>query len=206
MLLSQQVNSNLAIANSSEKISLQQYEAGEEIPVLDSGVWQVYRGVVQLSRIQVDGNEIIAGWAASNSVFGNGLDRQAVPYLAVALTDVYIRHYTSQDIFRDRLLARQLLTQLSDRLIQSQHLLTIIAIKKVEDRLKALLSLLKREIGQAADDGVRLQVRFTHQHLAESIHTTRVTVTRTLGDFIDRGLIRLDSDKHIVVKELSIEL
>ena len=199
MLLSQQT-SNLTVESNLEKIPLQQYEVGEEISVLDSGIWQVYRGVVQLSRIQADGNEIIVGWAAPNNIFGNGLDEQSVPYLAVALTDVYVRQYTPQNIFENSSLARQLVNQWSDRLIQSQRLLTIIAISKVEDRLRALLSMLKREIGQPVEDGVRLQVRFTHQHLAESIHTTRVTVTRTLGDFLDRDLISFDSDKHMIIK------
>ena len=201
MLLNQQVSSNLSLGKDIAKIPLQQYEAGEEIPVLDSGIWQVYRGVVQLSRIQIDGSDVIVGWAASNSVFGNGLNSQSIPYMAVALTDVYVRHYTPQNIVKDSLLARQLLTQSSDRLIQSQRLLAIVAIRKVEDRLKALLSLLKQEIGQPTDDGVRLQVRFTHQHLAESIRTTRVTVTRTLGDLIDQGLICLDKEEHIIVQD-----
>lgn len=203
MLLSHKANSNLALGNNIEKIPLQQYEAGEEIPVLDLGLWQVYRGVVQLSRIQLDGSEVVMGWVTSNGVFGNGLDSQPSHYVAVALTDVYIRHYTPQDVYKDPLLARQLLTQSSDRLIQSQRLLAIIAIRKVEDRLKSLLSLLKQEIGQPTSDGVRLQVRFTHQHLAESIHTTRVTITRTLGNFLNQGLISLDREKHIIVKGLS---
>ena len=99
-------------------------------------------------------------------------------------------------------LARQLLVQESDRLIKAQHLLTIIGIRRVEERLKALLLFLKREIGTPTDDGIRLQTRLTHQHLAESIHTTRVTVTRTLGDFCNQGLISFDKKKHLIIKDL----
>lgn len=200
MLLSRKSNTNLALGKSIDNIPLQQYEAGTEITVFDSGMCQVYRGIVQLSRISLDGTEIIVGWITSNGVFGNGLDVYPTSYRAIALSDVYVRHYKPQDIVEHPSLARQLLIQESDRLIKAQRLLTIIGIRKVEERLKALLLLLKQEIGQTTDDGIRLQVRFTHQHLAESIHTTRVTVTRTLGELFNQGLIAFDKEKHIVIK------
>ena len=202
MLLSRKSNSNLAIGKSIDNIPLQQYESGAEITIFDSGIWQVYRGIVQLSRISLDGKEIIVGWVTSNGVFGNGLDLYPTPHRAIALSDVYARNYTPQDIVNHPSLAKQLLVQSSDRLIKAQRLLAIIGIRRVEERLKALLLLLKQEIGQPADDGIRLQVRFTHQHLAESIHTTRVTVTRTLGDFLHQGLIGFDKEKHLIIKDL----
>ena len=204
MLLSQELNSNLSLKRKERELPLQQYEKGDEISILDSGIWQVYRGIVQLSKVKQDGTEIILGWATANGTFGNGLENSTVFYRAVALSDVYTRHYSQQDIVTSPLLARQFLAQFSDRLIKSQELLSIIAIRRVEERLKQLLLMLGREIGQSVDGGVRLQVKFTHQHLAEMIHTTRVSVTRILGDFKDRGLIYFDDERHIVIKSLLI--
>jgi len=200
MLLSRKSNSNLALGKSIDNIPLQQFEAGTEITVFDSGMWQVYRGIIQLSRISLDGTEIIVGWITSNGVFGNGLDVYPTSHQAIALSNVYLRHYALQDMANHPLLVRQLLIQESARLIKAQRLLAIIGIRKVDERLKALLLFLKQEIGQPTDEGIRLQVRFTHQHLAESIHTTRVTVTRTLGDFLNQGLIALDKEKRIIIK------
>ena len=200
MLLSQKLNSNLNLRKKQELL-LQQYEKGDEILVSGSEIWQIYRGVVQLSKIRQNGDEIILGWVSANGVFGNNLDSSQM-YRAVALCDVYAKCYSSQDVFGHPLLAKQFLTQFSDRLIKSQKLLSIISIRRVEDRLKQLLLMLKQEIGQAKDDGVRLQVRFTHQQLAEAIHTTRVTVTRVLGDFQTRGSIYFDDVRHIVIKDL----
>ena len=202
MFLSQKLNSNLNLRRKEEELPLQQYDKGEEIPILDLGVWQVYRGVVQLSRVQQDGKEIILGWVTANGTFGNGFHSYYVPYRVIALSDVYVRRYSPQDIANYPLLARQFLAQFSDRLIKTEQLLAIIAIKRVEDRLRQLLLMLKQEIGQKVNDGFRLQVRFTHQHLAEAICTTRVTVTRILGDLQDQDLIYLDSHRHIVVKNL----
>ena len=198
MLLSQKTSS---LVRREQELPLQQYQRGDEISVLDSGIWQVYRGVVQLSRVQHDGTEIISGWVTANGVFGD-LANTPVLYRAIALGNVYAKRYSTQDVVRYPALARQFMAQFSDRLIKSQQLLTIIALGKVEDRLKHLLSLLREEIGQSVEDGVRLQVRFTHQHLAESIHTTRVTITRILGDFQTEGLVYFDSDRHLVIKNL----
>ena len=198
MLLSQKTSS---LVRREQELPLQQYQRGDEISVLDSGIWQVYRGVVQLSRVQHDGTEIISGWVTANGVFGD-LANTPVLYRAIALGNVYAKRYSTQDVVRYPALARQFMAQFRDRLIKSQQLLTIIALGKVEDRLKHLLSLLREEIGQSVEDGVRLQVRFTHQHLAESIHTTRVTITRILGDFQTEGLVYFDSDRHLVIKNL----
>lgn len=198
MLLSQTTSSSLKTRET--ELLLQQYHRGDEISVLNSEIWQVYRGVVQLSRIQRDGREIISGWVTANGVFGNIIADNALLYRAVALGDVYAKSYSAHDVVRYPMLARQLLAQFSDRLLQSQQLLTIIATTKVEDRLRDLLLLLKREIGQSVEDGIRLPVRFTHQHLAEAIHTTRVTVTRILGDFQAQNLVYFDGDRHMIIQ------
>ena len=198
MLLSKKTSN---LVRREQELPLQQYQRGDEISVLDSGIWQVYRGVVQLSKVQQDGTEIISGWVTADGVFGNIADVPTI-YRAVALGDVYAKRYSTQDVIRYPALAKQFIAQFSDRLIKSQQLLTIIAIAKVEERLKHLLSFLKQEIGQPVEDGVRLEVRFTHQHLAESIHTTRVTITRILGDFQAKDLVYFDRDRHLVIKNL----
>ncbi|MEL6928458.1 MAG: Crp/Fnr family transcriptional regulator [Cyanobacteria bacterium J06600_6] len=199
MLLSQETNFRLK--RREKELPLQQYQKGDEISVLDAGIWQVFRGVVQLSRVQPDGSEVISGWVTANGVFGNFGERTTL-YRAVALGDVYIKHYSDYDVVKYPALARQFLAQFSDRLVKSQQLLAVISISRVEERLKSLLLMLKQEIGLAVDGGVRLQVRFTHQHLAESIHTTRVTVTRILGDFQSQGLVYFDQERHLVIKNL----
>ena len=199
MLLSHKASS---LNRREQELPLQQYQRGDEISVIDSGIWQVYRGVVQLSKVQSDGTEVISGWVTADGVFGSNDADSSVVYRAIALGDVYAKRYPTQDIVLYPALARQFMTQFSDRLIKSQQLQTIIAIGKVEERLKHLLSFLQQEIGQPVEDGVRLQVRFTHQHLAESIHTTRVTITRILGDFQAQGLVYFDGDRHLIIKNL----
>lgn len=187
------------------ELALQQYAKGDEIPVSNSEIWQVYRGVVQLSKVLEDGTEVVLGWVTADGAFGNYLD-DSLAYRAVALSNIYVKQYFSRDVIGNPLLARQFFAQFSDRLIKSQQLLSIVAVKSVEERLKQLLIVLKQQMGQSVDDGVRLQVRFTHQHLAEILNTTRVTVTRILGNLQERGLIYFDRDRHIIITSLDEKL
>ena len=179
---------------------LHSYQKGDEIPLFEPGFWQVYRGVVQLSRISSSGNEIILGWVTNNNSFGDCFKNNH-GYRAQALCDVYVRWCSPLDIAKSPNLARVLMAQLSQRIIKAEKLLTIAGLRKVEDRLWQLLLLLKEEIGQSVVNGTRLALRFTHQSLAKFICTTRVTVTRILGDFQSRELISIDSDRHIIIRE-----
>lgn len=83
---------------------------------------------------------------------------------------------------------------------QTETLLAIAGLKRVEDRLRQLLELLRQDRGQATDEGIRLPVRLTHQTLASAIGTTRVTVTRLLGGFQRQGEISIDRTRHIILK------
>ena len=179
---------------------LHSYQKGDEIPLFEPGFWQVYRGVVQLSRISASGDEIILGWVTNNNSFGDCSKNNHI-YRAQALCNVYARWCSPLDIAQSPNLARVLMAQLSQRIIKAEKFLTIAGLRKVEDRLWQLLLLLKEEIGQSVVNGTRLTLRFTHQNLANVICTTRVTITRILGDFQSRKLISIDSDRHIIIRE-----
>jgi CRP-like cAMP-binding protein len=64
---------------------------------------------------------------------------------------------------------------------------------------------MKREIGQPGAEGTRLDVRLTHQNLANAIGTTRVTITRLLSKLKNEGAITLDRDRHIILKKDSFK-
>ncbi len=77
----------------------------------------------------------------------------------------------------------------------------MISQRRVYDRLLQLLLMLKQEVGQVTPDGVRLEVRLTHQQLANLLGTTRVTITRLLGDLRQEGWLSIDRTRHFVIAE-----
>ncbi len=176
------------------------YKKGAEIPLSEPGFWQVNRGVVQLSKISASGDETILGWATTNNSFG-GFLAHATNYRAQALSETYLKWFSLSALSSSPHRARMLMAQLSHRLIKAQQLQTISRIIRKEESLWQLLLLLKEEMGQSVVNGTRLTVRFTHENLAHMIGTTRVTVTRVLGTFQKKGLICVDSKRHIIIRK-----
>jgi CRP-like cAMP-binding protein len=174
------------------------YHRGEKIPLMTQGVWQVCRGWVQLGTTHASGEDVLLGWAAPSSFFGQWSTRLEM-YEATALSDVYLRWFFLSEVESSPHLSRSLLTHLNNRLRQTEALLAIAGQRRVEDRLYQLLLLLKDEMGQDLSTETRLAVRFTHQNLASAIGTTRVTVTRLFGKLQRHGYLHFDSDRHIVL-------
>lgn len=176
------------------------YDKAQLIPLAKEGIWQVYQGVIQLSQFVSSGDEILLGWVYSENFFGLWLTaNQLENYQARALSDVYLRWYPLVEIESSPTLSQLILGQVIHRMKQSEALLAIAGLRKVDERLQELLKLLAKEMGESTKGGTRLKVRLTHQMLANAIGTTRVTITRLLGDFQAQGQIRFDCDRHLII-------
>jgi CRP-like cAMP-binding protein len=176
------------------------YDKAQLIPLAKEGIWQVYQGVIQLSQFVSSGDEILLGWVYSENFFGLWLTaNQLENYQARALSDVYLRWYPLVEIESSPTLSQLILGQVIHRMKQSEALLAIAGLRKVDERLQELLKLLAKEMGESTKGGTRLKVRLTHQMLANAIGTTRVTITRLLGDFQAKGQISFDWERHLII-------
>lgn len=180
------------------------FAKGDEIPLVSQGVWQVGRGIVQLSTLCHNGEEVWLGWAEPSTFFGQWFSLLKI-YQATALIDVQLTWFSLTEINASPRLAQLILPQVVRRMRQTEALLAIAGQRRVEDRLQYLLLLMKREIGQPVEEGTRLSVRLTHQNLANAIGTTRVTVTRLLSKLRSEGAITLDRDRHIIIQNESFK-
>ncbi|MGK7886148.1 MAG: Crp/Fnr family transcriptional regulator [Crocosphaera sp.] len=174
------------------------YERGETIPLISEGIWQVYRGVAQLSQLSPQGDEILLGWAQPGTFFGSWLTF-VDSYQVKGLSNLYLKWHGIEDLNNSTELSQMAFSQLARRMRQTEALLAISGLKRVEDRLQQLLCLLQQELGESTKEGTRIKVRLTHQNLANAIATTRVTVTRLLGEFQRQGWLCFDSDRHIIM-------
>jgi CRP-like cAMP-binding protein len=182
--------------------SLQPYKSGQSIRMLPNEILVVCRGVVQIGTLYDSGDEALLGLACPSMPFGLPL-ASIRPYQAAALTDVDLMRLTLAEVEQSPELAQSLFRQLTRRLQQTESILAMIGYRRVEDRLRHLLLLLKEElgvlVGGANAGNTRLSVRLTHQQLANAIGTTRVTVTRLLSQLQEEGWIIVDSTRHIVL-------
>jgi CRP-like cAMP-binding protein len=191
---------NLVALGGLDTETLRFYDKGDIIPLKENGCWQIYRGILQVSQLTDNGEEILVGWAQVGSFVGLQLTPCQRDICQVkALSDVYLRWYSTESIAINPPLSELILTQTLKRLRQAESLLAIAGYKRVDERLQALLKLLANEMGQPIDGGIRLSVRLTHQMLANAIGTTRVTITRLLGELQSQGQVSFDDDRHLVI-------
>ncbi len=178
--------------------SLQPYKTGQSIRMLPDEILVVCRGVVQIGTLYDSGDEALLGLACPSMPFGLPLS-SIRPYQAAAMTEVDLMRLSLAEVEQSAELAQGLFRQLTRRLQQTESVLAIVGYRRVEDRLRHLLLLLKAEIGLPITNGTRLSVRLTHQQLANSIGTTRVTVTRLLSQLQEEGWLVVDGTRHIVL-------
>lgn len=174
------------------------YTAGQAIALQSDEVLVVCRGIVQLGTLYDSGDESLLGLACPSMPFGMPLTLIR-PYQAQALTDVDVMRLKLHEIEQSPELAVGIFRQTTRRIQQAEAMLALVGHRRVEDRLRHFLLLLKQQVGSPVGHGTRLTVRLTHQQLANAIGTTRVTVTRLLSQLREEGWLTIDPSRHIVL-------
>ncbi|MBW4653225.1 MAG: Crp/Fnr family transcriptional regulator [Kaiparowitsia implicata GSE-PSE-MK54-09C] len=182
--------------------TLQPFRSGQDIALHPNELWIVCRGVVQLGTFYDTGDEALLGLACSSMPFGLPMTLIR-PYHAIALTDVDLMRLTWSEVEQSPMLAQGVLQHTVRRLRQTEAVLAMVGYRRVEDRLRHLLLLLKREVGQPMGNETRISVRLTHQQLANAIGTTRVTVTRLISQLREEGWLTIDSNRHFILPSIS---
>jgi CRP-like cAMP-binding protein len=91
--------------------------------------------------------------------------------------------------------ALRFMAVMSQRLRALERKLADVAFKSVPQRLAALLLNLPQVAPEGVSRGATLAVvRYTHQQLAEMVGSYRETITKTIGEFREAGLIRVEED------------
>ncbi len=79
-------------------------------------------------------------------------------------------------------LSWMMLKSLSSRILQTEMMIETLAHRDMGSRLASfLLLILCRDFGIPSNNGITIDLKLSHQAIAEAIGSTRVTVTRLLG-------------------------
>lgn len=189
------------LESSFQRRSLIHMAAGSQVPLLRNTVWLVVRGMVKLGAITVHGDELLLGLAGPNEPFGDPLSGVEA-FEARTLCDSDLLCLSLAEIEADPALSALMLQALAQRYRQSQALLGLMALRRVEERVRGFLELIASDYGQPCPEGLRLNLRLTHQEVASALATTRVTVTRIIGALREEGWLRIDGQRRLVVSHL----
>lgn len=176
---------------------LDSLQRGQILPLYPQKIWCVNQGVLQLQTHGADGTNRVLGWLQEGQFWGTRFT-QLQNIEAIAFTDCLLQQHAEHQL---NTLQSVLLAQTIQRLQQTEYLLAIAGLKRIEDRLITLIFLLIQDMGQPFGNYHRIRCRFTHQNLANVIGTTRVTITRLLKDFQQQGWLNFDGDRHLLIAQ-----
>ncbi|ELS04315.1 global nitrogen regulator NtcA, cyanobacterial [Xenococcus sp. PCC 7305] len=175
-------------------------------------VFFLVKGAVKLSRVYEAGEEITVALLRENSVFGvlsliTGQKSDRF-YHAVAFTPVELLSSPIEQVERalkeNPDLSMLMLRGLSSRILQTEMMIETLAHRDMASRLVSFLLILCRDFGIPTSEGIRIDLKLSHQAIAEAIGSTRVTVTRLLGDLRDQELISIHKKKITVYNPVAL--
>lgn len=172
-----------------------------------TAIYYVVSGLVKIFEITGDGREIIFRMCGAQSLFGlsavfGGEVRPAFAQAQEA-TDVLVitRRDFERFVEENPWFAVDVIHMLGNRLRQAHAAIAEFVVGDVRSRI-AQLMLKFAESAHTLDNGdIRIENKLTHEEIANMIGATRTTVTKVLGEWKRRGIIKV-SHSRILVHDL----
>jgi CRP/FNR family transcriptional regulator len=161
--------------------------------------------MVKLSSLSDKGRETILHILKPDEVFGELLlSEQQRAFTAVTLEDSLVM-IISKESFVELLsivpaIALTFIRLLSKRLASVERDLAEFGHTWSYHRLARVLLQLAEDYGKEVPNGTLINIRLTHEDLANLIGTSRETVTTQLNRFTRMGLLKRDARRFIVAK------
>lgn len=166
----------------------------------------VASGMIKIYRVAEDGREKTLAILRDGDVFGEMALLDGEPRSAIAetleSTTLFALHRKDFSTFlsANPSIATHIIKVLCARLRQANADVMDVVFRDVRSRLvRTLLNLAERH-GTACPGGVRIELKLTHQELANLIGTARETVTRMLAEFQDAGCLTMDG-RYLVIRD-----
>ncbi len=180
---------NLSPNPSSVKLPQRHFKRRQLIAYEHQLLWRIDRGVVRTFTWNEEGTPVTLGFWGIGDWVGTP-PAQLDPYEIECLTDVQVSllpvgSWYSQDAMRSHLQ-------------QSGIMLKILHCKRMSFRLQQLLEWLGQRFGCPVEQGTLVDLRLTHQAIADIIGTTRVTITRLMRELEQTGKISC-SGRHCIL-------
>lgn len=144
-------------------------------------LYQIECGFVRTTTVTEDGMPIVLGYWGVGDVLGHAFSKSE-PYQIECLTKVEVS-----------LLPQAQWSQSVDALVehiqQLEQLLSILSCNPAQQKLWNFLSFLGQRFGVEVEQGRLIPLLLSHEEIAQTVNTTRVTVTRLIQQFEQEGLL-----------------
>ncbi len=175
----------------------------------DDQLYFLLEGTVRLYKIYGEYKEATIALLTEGGVFGrlSLMEGRWQDVFAEAVTDdvrvagVY-KAALREMVRRDPGFALKLFSSFSERLRQSDEVIESLLHREVSTRLATLLLNLSERFGEVNGSGTLLDVRLTHQDLANMIASTREAVSKVVSEFQREGAIKVENRKIVLRPKL----
>ncbi len=173
-----------------------EYEARTFLPVAPSRLWLIESGYLRSYTYTEEGNLIVLGIWGPGEIVGMALSSmQPLHYETLtpvqARTTAWLTYGNKEHLY-------------ATCLKHTEALLVIRSQKRVELMVIKLLQWLGQRFGQLRAEGQVLELRLTHQDVAEILGVTRVTITRIFGLLEQQGFMQRLSGQRIILRESEV--
>lgn len=197
-----------ALAELASRLTPRKYRRGETIFHKDdpgSALYIIENGKVKITSPSSEGGELILNILADGDFFGelsilDGAARSASAIAMEATQALVLQRDDFLDVINKKPdVATEIMSILSYRLRRATSLLEDAVFLDLPARLAKRLLELAEKHGVKTDEGLRIDLRLSQHELANSTGASRESVNRLLGQFQDRGLLRLDKQSFLII-------
>ncbi len=200
-------------AHADEGDHFKHYSKGENIYFTDDPSTTMYliaKGKVRILNYSEDGEEVVRAILGKGEMFGELaiLGEEKRSEIAEAMDDDTMVCPVRKDQIYELMHDNQEFTfkiykWIGFRMRKMERRIDNLIFKDVRSRLMDFIRELAIEKGTKIDDTIKVEHFYTHKNIANLIGTSRQTVTTTLNELRDEGLIDFDR-KHINVLKPSV--
>lgn len=172
----------------------------------DEFVYFIESGQVKLLMLSPEGRECLLAIHASGEVFGelclSGIGERLET--ATAMEETVLKQIPCSKFF-SRLntdnLFEGFIRYLAVRIADQQQVIANLVTVDSEQRLGKTLLSLARTLGKKDPRSIRIELKITHEELSEMVGTTRPRISVFMQRFKNLGLIELNEDQYLIIKE-----
>lgn len=198
------------VSEVAQRVELKEFHKGEVIfhaEDTNKYMYAVLRGEVKVFQSTEEGKEVILAFHCTGDSFGelSLIDQLASPAtvsaMETSIVAIIARHDFLELIHSSPKVLNKLLLALTTRLRHAWDQNRMLHFKDATRRIRALLINLAETRGTHCPEGMVLDMRLTHQSIADMTGLTRETVTRVIDKWKREKHIVIDNERHLVLRD-----
>ncbi len=172
----------------------------------DETIYFIESGQVKLFTLSPAGKECLLDILTAGNIFGELCLSGAAPRMETAMV---IEETVLKRIPRSRFLAclsrnslfEGFVQYMAERIADQQQMITNLVTVDSEQRLARMLLQLAHKLGRKDPRIIRIELKITHEELAEMVGTTRSRISMLMQRFRNLGLLEITEEHFLVIRE-----